>query len=68
MAFFPQLYLNMTINQISRPVQKNQSNREKMTPFATFYKPAQYTGSVKYLNRMKIPCIASLNFAISKWM
>ena len=69
------------VSRISPPLLKHddQSNfkaclkksiklQENETTFATFYKPAQYTGSIKYLNRMKIPYIALLNFAISKYM
>ena len=32
--------------------------------FATFYKPAHYTGSIKYLYSRKNSCIERLNFAI----
>ena len=52
--FFPALLKH----QISRLVERNQSNSRKMRDnFCNFYKPAQYTGSIKYLNRMKIPCL-----------
>ena len=51
--------------QISRLVWRNQSNCRKWeTNFSTFYKPAHYIGSIKYLNSRKNYCIERLKFVI----
>ena len=55
-----QLYENTATKQISRLVWRNQWE----TNFATFYKQAHYTRSIKYLYSRKNACIEQLNFAI----
>ena len=66
---FSQLHWNMTTNQISRLVDRNQSNCRKWdTNFATFINQVKNTGSKNYLyKKLKKPCIDRLYFSLFDW-